>query len=127
MPLPVITKPVNEWYASINNFLLYELFKDLQAPTYDPDNLTPVLEFICSENDVDILQLDVKPALRSLQSKAKHMLSSARTKISVGGKSRDRLLNKWKATSYKLTLYFKSPGALKSKLERPADTNIPQD
>ncbi len=57
MPQPFINRPVNEWNASINNFLLYELLKGLQAPVNNAENLTSILEFICVKNDVDILQL----------------------------------------------------------------------
>ena len=124
MPLPIIAKPVNEWCASINNYVLYELFKGLQSPINEPDNLTSILEFICMENDVDMPQLLVKPLLKTLQSKAKHMLSKAKPKRSAGGKSRDLLLTKWRTSSYKLRLTFRSPGALKSKLERDLQTQI---
>lgn len=52
------------------------------------------------------------------------MLSKAKSERSAGGKSRELLLRKWKTSSYKLRLTFKSPVAFKSKLERDLQTQI---
>ena len=117
MPLPIFANSANEWHATINNYTLYELFRNMKSSYSKADNFTSVLQYICTENNIEIAQLNVEPLLRMLQSKAKHMLSQAKPKLSAGGKTRDKLFRKWRASSYKLKIKFKSPGALKSKLE----------
>ena len=46
------------------------------------------------------------------------MLNTAKHKISAGGKSKLTLFEKWKATSYKIRIKFKSIGAMKVRLQK---------
>ena len=124
MLLPIMGNSANEWQVTINNYTLYEVFRNMESPHAEADNFMSILQDICKDNDIDIVQLYVEPSLRMLQSKAKHMLSQAKPKISGGGKTREKLFRKWKASSYKLKIQFKSPGALKSKLESELKVQI---
>lgn len=101
-----------KWFVIINNYALYEMVSNSGKMPHDQTLAYDILVQVCTKENIKLSFIDVPIITSNIRSKIVKLMQSLKVEKSKGGRQREKLIDRWKKSEYKLCL-----GTLKRKLE----------